>query len=199
VRLFMFDERLTTFRARADGLGLDLSEPLADGRLSIVQIEPTQMSPGEFANEVVRAVEQDGVTLLAIDSINGYMNAMPTERLLGVQLHELLSYLADRGVTSILTLVQHGIFGGPVDEAVEVSYLADAVILLRYFEFQGAVRGAISVVKKRSGPHEHTIRECRVEQGGLQVGEPLTAFHGVLTGVPQYTGPGAPLMGGGSA
>jgi circadian clock protein KaiC len=199
VRLFMFDERLTTFRIRAEGLGLDLSEPLADGRLSIVQIEPTQMSPGEFANEVVRAVEQDGVTLLAIDSINGYMNAMPAERLLGVQLHEMLSYLADRGVTSILTLVQHGIFGGPVDEAVEVSYLADTVILLRYFEFQGAVRGAISVVKKRSGPHEHTIRECRVDQGGLQVGEPLTAFHGVLTGVPQYTGPSEPLMGGRSA
>jgi circadian clock protein KaiC len=199
VRLFMFDERLTTFRMRAEGLGLDLSAPLADGRLTIVQIEPTQMSPGEFANEVVRAVEQDGVTLLAIDSINGYMNAMPAERLLGVQLHELLSYLADRGVTSILTLVQHGIVGGPVDEAAEVSYLADTVILLRYFEFQGAVRGAISVVKKRSGPHEHTIRECRVEQGGLLVGQPLTAFRGVLTGVPQYTGASEPLMDGGQS
>jgi circadian clock protein KaiC len=196
VRLFMFDERLTTFRMRAEGLGMDLSAPLADGRLTIVQIEPTQMSPGEFANEVVRAVEQDGVTILAIDSINGYMNAMPTERLLGVQLHELLSYLADKGVTSILTLVQHGIFGGPVEEAVEVSYLADTVILLRYFEFQGAVRGAISVVKKRSGAHEHTIRECRVERGGLHVGVPLTDFQGVLTGVPLYTGAGEPLMHG---
>ena len=196
-RLYMFDERLATFHMRAEGLGMDLSEPLADGRLSIVQIEPTQMSPGEFANEVVRAVEEDGVTLLAIDSINGYMNAMPSERLLGVQLHEMLSYLADHGVTSILNLVQHGIFGGPVDEAAEVSYLADTVILLRYFEFKGAVRGAISVVKKRSGPHERTIRECRVEQGGLQVGEPLSAFHGVLTGVPQYTGVGEPLMDSG--
>lgn len=195
-RLFMFDERLTTFRMRADGLGLDLSKPLEDGRLTLVQVEPTQMSPGEFANEVVRAVEEDGVTLIGIDSINGYLNAMPTERLLGVQLHELLSYLADRGVTSILTLVQHGIFGGPVDEAVEVSYLADTVVLLRYFEFQGAVRGAISVVKKRSGHHEHTIRECRVEQGGLHVGMPLEEFHGVLTGVPQYTGASGPLMDG---
>jgi circadian clock protein KaiC len=195
-RLFMFDERISTFRMRAEGLGMNLSESLADGRLSIVQIEPAQMSPGEFANEVVRAVEQDGVTLLAIDSINGYMNAMPSERLLGVQLHELLSYLADRGVTSILTLVQHGIFGGPVEEGAEVSYLADTVILLRYFEFQGAVRGAISVVKKRSGPHEHTIRECRVDKGGLQVGTPLTAFHGVLTGMPQYTGASEPLMDG---
>jgi circadian clock protein KaiC len=196
VRLFMFDERLTTFNMRAESLGMDLSEPLADGRLTLVQIEPTEMSPGEFANEVVRAVEEDGVTLLAIDSVNGYMNAMPSERLLGVQLHELLSYLANRGVTSILTLVQRGIFGEPVDEAMEVSYLADTVILLRYFEFQGAVRGAISVVKKRSGTHERTIRECRVDMGGLQVGEPLTSFQGVLTGVPQYTGVGAPLMVG---
>jgi circadian clock protein KaiC len=199
VRLFMFDERITTFRMRADGLGMDLSEPLADGRLSIVQIEPTAMSPGEFANEVVRAVERDGVSLIAIDSINGYMNAMPSERLLGVQLHELLSYLANHHVTSVLTLVQHGIFGGPVDETVEVSYLADTVVLLRYFEFQGEVRGAISVVKKRSGPHEHTIRECRVARGGLKVGAPLTDFRGVLTGVPDYTGEGTPLMHRGEA
>jgi circadian clock protein KaiC len=196
VRMFMFDERTSTFHARAEGLGMDLSAPLADGRLSIVQIEPTQMSPGEFANDVVRAVQVDRVTLLVIDSINGYMNAMPSERLLGVQLHELLSFLNDHGVTSVLTLVQHGVFGGPVEEAVEVSYLADTVVLLRYFEYQGAVRGAISVVKKRSGPHEHTIRECRVARGGLMVGEPLTEFRGVLTGVPQYTGASEPLMHG---
>jgi circadian clock protein KaiC len=195
-RMFMFDERTSTFHARAEGLGMNLSAPLADGRLSIVQIEPTQMSPGEFANEIVRAVQVDKVTLLVIDSINGYMNAMPSERLLGVQLHELLSFLNDHGVTSVLTLVQHGVFGGPVDEAVDVSYLADTVVLLRYFEFQGAVRGAISVVKKRSGPHEHTIRECRVERGGLVVGEPLTEFRGVLTGVPEYTGASEPLMHG---
>ena len=196
VRMFMFDERTSTFHARAQGLGMDLSAPIADGRLTIVQIEPTQMSPGEFANEVVRAVQVDHVTLLVIDSVNGYMNAMPTERLLGVQLHELLSFLADHGVTSVLTLVQRGVFGGPVDEAAEVSYLADTVVLLRYFEFQGAVRGAISVVKKRSGPHEHTIRECRVAQGGLKVGQPLTEFRGVLTGVPEYMGPSEPLMNG---
>jgi circadian clock protein KaiC len=196
VRMFMFDERTSTFHARAQGLGMDLSAPIADGRLTIVQIEPTQMSPGEFANEVVRAVQVDHVTLLVIDSVNGYMNAMPTERLLGVQLHELLSFLADHGVSSVLTLVQRGVFGGPVDEAAEVSYLADTVVLLRYFEFQGAVRGAISVVKKRSGPHEHTIRECRVAEGGLKVGQPLTEFRGVLTGVPEYMGPSEPLMNG---
>jgi circadian clock protein KaiC len=197
VRMFMFDERTSTFHARAEGLGMDLSAAIADGRLTIVQIEPTQMSPGEFANEVVRAVQVDQVSLLVIDSINGYMNAMPAERQLGVQLHELLSFLNDYGVTSVLTLVQHGVFGGPVDEAAEVSYLADTVVLLRYFEYKGAVRGAISVVKKRSGPHEHTIRECRVAHGGLKVGEPLTEFRGVLTGVPEYTGRSEPLMHGG--
>ena len=196
VRLFMFDERVHTFRARAKGLGIDLSDAIADGRLSIMQIEPASMSPGEFANEVVRAVERDDVSMIVIDSVNGYMNAMPDERLLGVQLHELLSFLANHGVTSILTLVQRGVFGGPVDEVADVSYLADTVVLLRYFEYQGAVRGAISVVKKRSGPHEHTIRECRVAQGGLEVGAPLSAFRGVLTGVPEYTGQGAPLMQG---
>jgi circadian clock protein KaiC len=199
VRLFMFDERLTTFRMRAEGLRMDLSEAIADGRLAICQIEPTEMSPGEFANEVVRAVEDDGVSLIVIDSVNGYMNAMPAERLLEVQVHELLSYLANRGVTSIMTLVQRGIFSGPVDEAAEVSYLADTVVLLRYFEFLGSVRGAISVVKKRSGAHEKTIRECRVTTGGLSVGSPLHEFQGVLTGVPAYHGDRGPLMAGGTA
>jgi circadian clock protein KaiC len=193
-RLYMFDERLTTFQMRARGLGMNLDDALADGRLTICQIGPTEMSPGEFAHAIMHAVEHDGVTLIVIDSINGYMNSMPTERLLGVQVHELLSFLANRGVTSILTLVQHGIFGGPVDEEAEVSYLADTVVLLRYFEFQGSVRRAISVVKKRSGQHETTIRECRVEHGGIVVGAPLHQFQGVLTGVPEYLGERAPLM-----
>jgi circadian clock protein KaiC len=196
VRLFMFDERLTTFHMRAEGLQMDLREAIADGRLTICQIEPTQMSPGEFANEVVQAVEEDGASLIVIDSVNGYMNAMPAERLLGVQVHELLSYLASGGVTSIMTLVQRGIFSGPVDEAAEVSYLADTVVLLRYFEFLGSVRGAISVVKRRSGSHERTIRECRVATGGLSVGSPLQEFQGVLTGVPEYHGDRDPSMSG---
>jgi circadian clock protein KaiC len=122
------------------------------------------------------------------------MQAMPEERLLAIQVHEVLSYLANKGVTSIFTLVQHGIFGSPVDEAAEVSYLADTVVLLRYFEFEGTVRQAISAVKKRSGPHEHMIRECRVQKGGLKVGEPLAQFRGVLTGVPEYAGRTEPLM-----
>ena len=137
--------------------------------------------------------------MIVIDSINGYMQAMPSERLLAVQVHELLSYLANHRVTSLLTLVQHGIFGAPVDEAAEVSYLADTVILLRYFEHGGAVRQAISVVKKRSGAHEHTIRECRVGKGGMIVGEPLAQFRGVLDGVPEYRGSEEPLMCGPTA
>jgi circadian clock protein KaiC len=181
---------------RARGLDIAMDDAIEDGRLTIMQVEPTEMSPGEFANEVEQAVERDGVQLVVLDSVNGFMNAMPAERLLGVQLHELLSFLANKGVSSIMTLVQRGVFGGPVDEAAEVSYLADTVILLRYFEFQGSVRQAISVVKKRSGAHERTIRECRVESGGLKVGKPLTEFQGVLTGVPQYFGKEAPLLAG---
>ncbi|HEX2778430.1 MAG TPA: ATPase domain-containing protein [Gemmatimonadaceae bacterium] len=194
VCLYMFDERRATFLTRAELLGLDLATPLADGRLMIRQIEPTEMSPGEFANEIVRSVEERAVSLICLDSVNGYMHAMPAERLLIVQIHELLTYLANRGVTTIMTLVQSGIFGAPVDQAAEVSYLADTVMLLRYFEFGGAVRQAVSVVKKRTGNHERTIRECRVERGGLRVGVPLDDFSGVLTGVPRYMGKGVPLL-----
>jgi circadian clock protein KaiC len=199
VCMYLFDERVTTFRMRAAGLGIDMEEALRLGTLSVVQIEPTEMSPGEFANTVVRQVAENDVKLIVIDSINGFMNAMPSERLLGIQLHELLSFLANNNVSSILTLVQRGVFGAPVEDAAEVSYLADTVILLRYFEYQGKVRQALSVVKKRSGSHERTIRECRIEQGGMRVGAPLVDFQGVLTGVPHYTGPVEPLMSPDSA
>ena len=194
VRFFLFDERLSTFRLRGEGLGLDVTTPVADGRLRLQQVEPTELSPGEFAHEVMRAVEEDGVRLVVIDSINGYLQSMPEERLLAIQVHELLTYLAIRGVTCIMTLVQHGIFGSPVAEAAEISYLADAVVLLRYFEVSGAVRQAISVVKKRSGDHERTIRESRVQRGGLHVGRPLHEFQGVLTGVPSFTGSARDLL-----
>jgi circadian clock protein KaiC len=198
-RFYLFDERLSTFRLRGLGLHMDLEEPIADGRLRLQQVEPTELSPGEFASQVADAVEGDGVRLIVIDSINGYLQSMPEERLLPIQVHELLSYLATQGVTTIMTLVQRGVFGSPVDEAAEVSYLADTVLLLRYFEMHGSVRQAISVVKKRTGNHERSIRECRVERGGLKVGEPLSEFQGVLTGVPQYVGDAGPLMrnGGG--
>lgn len=193
-RVYLFDERVRTALMRAESLGIGGSDALAEGRLTLRQVEPTEMSPGEFAQDIRQAVEEDGVRLIVIDSINGYMQAMPAERLLLVQVHELLSYLAERGVGIIMTLVQHGVFGGEVEDAAEVSYLADTVLLLRYFEHAGSVRRAISVVKKRYGVHESTIREFGVGPGGLQVGQPLQDFRGVLTGVPEYTGKTAPLM-----
>lgn len=194
VRFHLFDERLNTFYLRGAGLGLHLDEFVADGSLQLRQVEPTQLSPGEFAHQIVQGVEEEGVKLVVIDSINGFLQSMPEERLLTTQVHELLSYLSNKGVTCIMTLVQRGIFGSPVDEAADVSYLADTVVLLRYFEMQGAVRQAISVVKKRSGDHERTIRETRVRQGGLSVGEPLRDFQGVLTGVPTFMGGPTALM-----
>src|SRR5688500_11401820 len=194
VLFYLFDERMRTFRLRTKALGMDVGEAIERGQLRLQQIEPTSLSPGEFASQVVTAVENGKISLVVIDSINGYMQSMPEERLLPIQVHELLSFLSNNGVTSIMTLVQHGIFGNPVDEAAEVSYLADSVILMRYFEVHGSVRQAVSVVKRRSGDHERTIRECRVGHGGLLVGEPLRNFQGVLTGVPDYTGNNAPLM-----
>ena len=194
VLFYLFDERLSTFHMRTETLGMSVEKDRESGQLLMRQVEPTELSPGEFANQVVEAVEKDHISLLIIDSINGYMQSMPEERLLPIQIHELLSFLANHGVSCVMTLVQHGIFGNPVGEAADVSYLADTVILLRYFEVLGSVRQAISVVKKRSGDHERMIRECRVQKGGLFVGEPLREFQGVLTGVPQYTGGAAPLL-----
>lgn len=194
VLVYLFDERLSTFKLRTRALGMDIDDELENGRLHIQQVEPTDLSPGEFASQVVTAVERDKIALVVIDSINGYMQSMPEERLLAIQVHELLSFLSNKGVTCIMTLVQHGIFGNPVDEAAEVSYLADTVILMRYFEVNGTVRQAVSVVKRRSGDHERTIRECKVARGGLSIGDPLREFQGVLTGVPTYIGNSVPLM-----
>jgi circadian clock protein KaiC len=194
VLFYLFDERLSTFRLRSGELQMDVEHLIGSEQLTVRQVEPTDLSPGEFASQVVTAVENDGIGLVIIDSINGYLQSMPEERLLPIQIHELLSFLSNNGVTCIMTLVQHGIFGNPVEEAVEVSYLADTVVLMRYFEVSGSVRQAISVVKKRSGDHERTIRECKVGVGGLLVGEPLRDFHGVLTGVPSYVGSPSPLM-----
>lgn len=194
VLFYLFDERLSTFTLRSAELQMNVEPLIADKKLLVRQVEPTDLSPGEFASQVVNAVESDGIGLVVIDSINGYLHSMPEERLLPIQIHELLSFLSNNGVTCIMTLVQRGIFGNPVEDAVEVSYLADTVVLMRYFEVSGSVRQAISVVKKRSGDHERTIRECRVGIGGLVVGEPLRDFQGVLTGVPSYVGSASPLM-----
>jgi len=192
--VFAFDEGRGTIEARARTLGLPLQECIEAGLLRIQQVDPAEMSPGEFANTVRQSVEQDGAKVIIIDSLNGYLNAMPDERFLILQMHELLSYLAQLGVLTILVLAQHGLVG-PMDTPLDMSYLSDAVVMLRYFEVGGTVRRALSVVKKRSGDHEHTIREFQLSTGGIRLGPPLKQFAGVLTGAPQYVGDSGPLFG----
>jgi circadian clock protein KaiC len=184
VAAYLFDERLRTFRQRSQGLGMDVEGEVAAGRLSVQQVDPADVAPGQFADMVTRAVEAQGVRLVLIDSLSGYMNAMPEERLLTIHLHELFSYLTQRGVSTLLTLAQHAPFAQGQGQGAEISYLADAIILLRYFEAAGEVRQAISMLKKRSGNHEHAIREYQIVPGGFKVGEPLREFQGVLTGNP---------------
>jgi circadian clock protein KaiC len=182
--LFIFDESANTLLSRTAGLGMGLQKHLDDGRVTIQQVDPAELSPGEFAHAIRRAVEQQNASVIVIDSLNGYLNAMPDEHFLIIQLHELLTYLGQMGVATILIGAHQGLIGGPMVAPVDASYLADAVILLRYFESRGEVRQAISVVKKRGGVHERTIREFRMEAGGIHVGQPLREFRGVLTGVP---------------
>ena len=194
VGLYLFDERLGTFIDRAGRLQMPLLRHLEDGRIQIRQLDPAEISPGEFAHEIVRTTREDGTEFVVIDSLNGYQNAMPEEQLLDIRLHELLNYLAQRGVTTLLTLAQHGVFADHNRSEAEVSYLADSTLLLRFFEAFGEVRSAISVLKKRSGIHEHAIREFQITQQGVRVGEPLREFHGILTGVPSYSGQQHPLF-----
>jgi circadian clock protein KaiC len=195
VALFAFDERVQTLLQRARGLGLGLDEAIACGRLRIQQVDPAEMGPGEFVSYVNRAATEEQTSVIIIDSLNGYLNAMPEERALALQLHELLSVLTRRGVSSFLVMAQHGIVGPTMTSPIDVSYLADTVILLRFFEAEGRVRKAMSVLKKRSGFHEETIREFRMgPPDGISVGEPLTGFRGVLTGVPVYVGATETLM-----
>jgi circadian clock protein KaiC len=193
--IFAFDEGRATIHARARTLGLPLQDALDRGLIEIRQIDPAEMSPGEFANLVRHCVESDRARVVVIDSLTGYLNAMPDERFLVLQMHELLTYLSQLGVLTILILAQHGLVG-PMQTPVDLSYLSDAVLMLRYFEADGSVRRAISVVKKRSGHHEHTIREYRLTSSGIRIGEPLREFSGVLTGTPTYRGDKAPLMPG---
>jgi circadian clock protein KaiC len=195
----IFDEGVNTYLSRAAGLGTDLRPQVEAGRLTVQQVDPAELSPGEFAHAVCGAVE-GGARLVIIDSLNGYLQAMPDERFLTAQMHELLTYLNQQGVVTLLVMAQHG-FMGAMSSPVDVSYLADTVVLLRYFEAAGAIRRAISVVKKRTGRHEDTIREMRLSASrGVEVGEPLKAFRGVLTGVPvleEGAGRKGALLGGG--
>ncbi|MGF6229147.1 circadian clock protein KaiC [Inquilinus ginsengisoli] len=191
--LFNFDEGRGTVEARARALGLPLEEALASGRIQFCQVDPAQLSPGEFSMLVRDAVERDGARMVVIDSLNGYLNAMPDERFLVLQMHELLSYLNQQGVLTLLLLAQHGMIG-PQETPIDISYLSDAVIMVRYFEATGQVRRALSVVKKRTGNHEHTIREFRLTGTGIHIGPPLSEFRGVLTGTPEYVGNAEPLL-----
>jgi circadian clock protein KaiC len=186
--LFLFDEHLNTFYKRAEGQGLDLVPLVASGHIQLRQINIGQLSPGEFSTLVREAVEQDHARLIAIDSLTGYLNAMPQEKLLLTQMHELLTYLSQHQVLALLTLTQHGIIGGLPIDPIDMSYLSDTVLLLRHFEAEGAVRQAISVVKKRHGLHEKTIREVRITAAGVELSQPLKNFSGVLTGNPVYEG-----------
>lgn len=191
--VYEFDERIGTLLTRAKAFNLDLQAHIDSGCLCIQQIDPAEISPGEFAARVRDEVEGRGSRLIVIDSLNGYMAAMPQEQQLILQMHELLSYLSQQGVVTFLINPQHGLVGS-MSTNLNISYVADSVLLLRFFEAEGRIRKAISVLKNRGGMHEDTIRELRIDSGGIRVGEALSAFRGVLTGTPEYTGSDTPLM-----
>lgn len=186
--LFVFDENRNTLLTRTSGLGIDLATHVDSGRVTIQSVDPAELSPGELTHAIRQAVEERQVAVVVIDSLNGYLSAMPEERFLTIQLHELLMYLGQQGVASVLVGAHQGLIGTQMQTPVDVSYLADAVILLRYFEALGEVRQAIAVVKKRGGAHERTLREFRLDGSGIRVGEPLRTFRGVLSGIPAYEG-----------
>jgi circadian clock protein KaiC len=173
-----------------------LSELQTSGQVLIEQVEAGSVSPGEFSYRIKRAVEDEGVTVVLIDSLNGYLNAIPQVSEPLARMHELVSYLNEHGVATLMVVAQHGMIGS-MQAPLDISYLADCVVMLRFFEAGGAVRRAISVVKKRSGPHESTIRELRVGPNRLHVGEALADFDGVLTGIPRYHGTAGPLLSNG--
>ena len=186
--LFIFDESLNTLLTRCAGLGIHLQKHLDDGRVTVRQVDPAELSPGEFAHAIRHAVERHHASVVVIDSLNGYLNAMPEERFLIIQLHELLTYLGQAGVATLLIGAHQGLIGGQMITPVDASYLADAVVLMRYYESRGEVHQAISVIKKRGSAHERTIRDFRLETGRISVGQPLRDFRGVLTGVPIFEG-----------
>ncbi len=197
--MFVFDENIGTFRSRSRKLGMPVDKAMADGKITIQQIDPAELSSGEFVAVVRRAVEGRDAAgkpakLVIVDSLNGYLNAMPEENFLTAQLHELFAYLGQKGVATILTLTQSGMVGNAMAAPVDTTYLADNVILFRYFEAAGCVRRALSVVKKRNGFHERTIREIDIGRDGFVIGAPLDGFHGVLTGVPTYVGKTGKLL-----
>lgn len=185
---FAFDEELGLLFDRAKPLGFDLAAMQASGKLLIEQMDAAELSPGEFAHRVRHGVDARNIKTVVVDSLNGYQASMPEEHHLILHLHELLQYLNRRGASTFLTIAQHGVVGD-MRQTVDITYLADTVILFRYFEAFGRVRRAVSVIKKRTGPHEDTIRELLINSRGLELGRPLEQFQGVLSGIPVYSGP----------
>lgn len=193
--VFLFDENIRTYLARASSLGLKLDEYVRSGVLKLRQVDPAEMPPGEFAHLAREAVETDGVRGVVVDSLSGFLHAMPSENHLLLHMHEMLTYLNQMGVVTILLLAQHGLIGAGMDSRnADVSYIADTTVLLRYFEAHGRVHKAMSVLKKRIGRHEDTIRQFRLSDKGVEVGQPLDQFQGVLSGVPTFLGLESSLM-----
>ncbi|MEO5769116.1 MAG: ATPase domain-containing protein, partial [Polyangia bacterium] len=191
VAIFAFDEGLTTLMTRAIGIGLNLQPAVDAGDVEIRQVDPAEMTPGEFTHAVRKVVEERGAGVVIIDSLNGYMHAMPEEHFLTLQLHEMLSYLAHAGIITIMVVAQHGVVGWGVESPIDLSYLADSVMLFRHFETDGRLHKAISMLKRRVGAHESTIRELTISSAGLKVGEPLNHFQGLLSGMPSRAAPRA--------
>jgi len=190
VAIYLFDEGLDTFRRRAAGLGADVERHLSSGQVVLTQVDPAELSPGEFADQIRSAVDRDHASVVVIDSLNGYLNAMPDDKFLSAQLHELLSYLNNRGVATFLVTAQSGMMGMNMRSPVDTSYLADGVVMMRMFEHAGKVKKAISTLKKRSGPHEESIRQIWFDGAGIHLSEPLANLRGVLSGVPIELGSG---------
>jgi circadian clock protein KaiC len=182
--IFAFDESAATLLTRTEGLGIQLLPGTEKGQVKVHQVDPAELSPGEFVHMVRECVERDHARVIVLDSLNGYMNSMPEEQFLTAQLHELLTYLGRCGVTTLMVVAQHGMVGANMQAPVDTSYLADSVVLLRYFEYAGKVKKAISVVKKRSGPHEESIREVYFDERGIHLSEPLAKFRGIMSGIP---------------
>jgi circadian clock protein KaiC len=185
VSMFIFDESVNTLLSRLDGLNIPLRKHVDAGQVMVRQVDPAELSPGEFAHAIRRQVEDHPTTIVVVDSLNGYLNSMPDEKFLIVQLHEMLAYLGQQGVATVLVAAQHGLLGTQMHAPVDASYLADSVVLMRYFEADGEVHQAISVVKMRGGDHERSIREFKMRAGKITIGEPLRDYRGVLTGIPE--------------
>ena len=190
---FLFDERLATLMIRSKALGMDLQPYIDDGSLQIRQIDPAELSPGQFAYAVRGAVEDNDASIVVIDSLNAYLHAMPSDNFLVLQMHELLSYLSQQGVISMMVLGQHGITG-ELRSDIDISYLADTVMMLRFFEAEGEIRKSISVIKTRTSDHERSIREFKIDRDGLTVGAPIRNFSAILSGSPVYTPSKGDLM-----